>query len=213
MKSSSLIFFFVLFCTCAFAQKVQEKNGFIAVEAEQFDSQTADSVRRWYVFTEKTTPSVLPDGDESHAASASGKAYVEILPDTRRTHSDSLMRGQNFSDKAGDVAVLTYKIWFADTGKYYVWVRAYSTGSEDNGLHVGIDNQWVESGKRLQWCNGKNAWTWESKQRTQKNHCGEPERIFLQVDKEGWHTIHFSMREDGFEFDKFVLSKKYEKPE
>lgn len=46
-----------------------------------------------------------------------------------------------------------------------------------------------------------------------KNHCGEPERIFLEVKTTGWHTIHFSMREDGFEFDKFVLSKKYEKPE
>lgn len=213
MKKIVLLFHLLWLSNSAFTQSFEEKNGFVAVEAEHFSSQMADSVRRWSVFSEKETPSVLPDGDDNHAAMASGKTYLEILPDTRRTHSDSLRQGVNFTDKAGLMAVLSYKIWFNDTGKYYVWVRAYSTGSEDNGLHVGIDNQWVETGKRMQWCDGKNAWTWESKQRTAKNHCGEPERIFLQVNTVGWHTVHFSMREDGFEFDKFILSKKYEKPE
>lgn len=213
MKNTLSLIFFVSLFSNIFAQNFEEKNGSVAVEAEHFSTQTADSVRRWYVFSEKEAPSVLPDGDDNHATLASGKAYLELLPDTRRTHDDSLRQGQNFTDKAGIVGVLTYKIWFNTTGKYYVWARAYSTGSEDNGVHVGIDNQWVESGKRMQWCDGKNAWTWASKQRTAKNHCGEPEGIFLNVDSVGWHTVHFSMREDGFEFDKFILSLKYEQPE
>jgi hypothetical protein len=33
-------------------------------------------------------------------------------------------------------------------------------------------------------------------------------RIFLEVTTGGVHTISFSMREDGFEFDKFVLTAK-----
>jgi hypothetical protein len=58
----------------------------------------------------------------------------------------------------------------------------------------------------MQWCEGKNQWTWASKQRTDANHCGEPYHIFLDVDTKGEHTVQFSMREDGFEFDKFILT-------
>ena len=85
-------------------------------------------------------------------------------------------------------------------------MRAFSTGSEDNGIHVGIDGTWPESGQRMQWCEGKNDWTWASKQRTEKVHCGEPYLIFFEINKKGKHTISFSMREDGFRIDRFALS-------
>ena len=87
-------------------------------------------------------------------------------------------------------------------------VRTFSTGTEDNGIHIGIDGYWPESGQRMQWCEGKSQWTWESKQRTDSIHCGEPMKIFLEIIKPGLHTIQFSMRENGFTFDKFVLTSK-----
>ena len=113
------------------------------------------------------------------------------------------------------MAVLHYKVHFSTPGRYYVWVRAYSTGSEDNGLHVGIDGTWPESGQRLQWCDGKRSWRWESKQRTQKEHCGEPYKIYLDIENPGEHTIEFSMREDGFEFDKWLMTtnREFERPD
>ena len=111
------------------------------------------------------------------------------------------------------MACINDKEHFNNPGKYYVWVRAHSTGSEDNGVHVGIDGEWPESGLRMQWCEGKNQWTWASKQRTEEQHCGVPGQIFLEVNEAGLHTISFSMREDGFEMDKFVLSKEYIEPE
>jgi hypothetical protein len=192
----------------------EEKNGLVAVEAECFQKQSESNIRKWFVTTVDHTPAIKPDGDENHAKTASGKAYVEILPDTRRTHDDKLIRGENFSPEPGKMGILSYKIFFNTPGKYYVWVRAYSTGTEDNGIHVGLDGQWPESGQRMQWCEGKNSWRWESKQRTEKNHCGEPYKIFLNIKDKGMHTVSFSMREDGFEFDKFILTteKKY-KPE
>jgi len=61
------------------------------------------------------------------------------------------------------MAVLTYNVHFSTPGRYYVWARAYSTGSEDNGLHVGLNGDWPASGQRMQWCQGKNNWRWESK--------------------------------------------------
>ncbi|MEL7496224.1 MAG: DUF5060 domain-containing protein [Planctomycetota bacterium] len=185
----------------------EEKDGLLAVEAEHFFRQTADDVRKFYLTTSLQNSDVKPDGDPTHVGGASNGAYLEILPDTRRNHGHKLIRGENFSPQPGELAILEYKVNINDPGRYYVWVRAYSTGSEDNGLHVGIDGTWPKSGQRLQWCQGKHTWRWESKQRTEEEHCGVPHKIFLDIEKPGQHTIHFSMREDGFEFDKWLMTK------
>ncbi len=142
----------------------------------------------------------------SASASASGRTFLRVLPDTRVTHDDRLITDENFSPEPGKLAVLDYNIHFPKAGRYYVWVRAFSTGTEDNGLHVGIDDRWPESGRRMQWCEGKNEWTWGCAQRTEQNHCGEPMQIFLDVDQPGEHKVSFSMREDGFAFDQFLLT-------
>ena len=188
----------------------EERNGLVAVEAEHFFRQTQTETRAWHRTAEGATSEVTPDGDPAHLEGASGGAYLEILPDTRRTHADKLIHGENFSAKPGVAGVLHYKIHFNSPGRYYVWVRAYSTGTEDNGLHVGLNGQWPETGQRMQWCDGKNTWRWESKQRTETEHCGVPYAIYLDVPNPGTHEVTFSMREDGFEFDKFILTKQRE---
>jgi len=183
-----------------------EKDGLLAVEAESFAKQSKTEKRAFHITSADAAPEITPDGDEAHWKDASGQAYIEILPDTRRTHDDKLINGENFTNEPGEIAVLSYPIKITTPGRYYVWVCAYSTGSEDNGIHVGIDGQWPETGQRMQWCQGKNTWRWESKQRTEKNHCGEPYKIYLDIKEPGEHTIEFSMREDGFEFDKWLIT-------
>lgn len=183
--------------------RYEEMNGLLCVEAENFARQEKDDVRRWYLTTAGNVPEFDDDADGPHHESASGGAYLEILPDTRQTHSDPLVNGVSFSNTAGVLAFLHYDVYINNPGRYYIWVRAYSTGSEDNGIHVGLNGQWPSSGQRMQWCQGKNQWTWDSKQRTSDNHCGEPYQIYLDIDEPGEHTISFSMREDGFEFDKW----------
>ncbi|MGY3792869.1 carbohydrate-binding protein [Aquimarina sp. 433] len=189
-----------------------EQNGIVAVEAEKFESQTKVADRKWYVLDGSGASTPTPDPDPDHSNGASGGGYLEILPDTRVTHSDPLVNGVSFSNTPGQVAIIDYKVKFTSAGRYFVWVRAHSTGSEDNGIHVGLNGNWPSSGARMQWCAGKNQWTWESKQRTNANHCGEAQKIYLDIPSAGVHTISFSMREDGFEMDKFVLSKAYNKP-
>ncbi len=132
--------------------------------------------------------------------------YLELLPDTRVTHSDPLIPGQNFWDRPGDGPTVIYNIDFPAPGDYLVEVSAYSTGSEDNGIHVGINGSWSASGARMQWCTGKNQWTWSSAQRTSSNHCGEPGTISINVPRAGMNQVMFSAREDGFEFDQFRLT-------
>ena len=189
----------------------EESGGIVAVEAEYFFKQTKSEIRQWYRTSKNERPSVGRDEDPLHCKNTGNNAYLEILPDTRVTHGDKLTPGENFSNVAGQMSILHYKVFIHKPGRYYVWVRAFSTGSEDNGLHVGIGGTWPDSGQRLQWCEGKNTWRWESKQRTQTVHCGEPYLIFLDIEKSGLHEITFSMREDGFEFDRFILArdKKY----
>ena len=184
----------------------EEVDGLVAVQAEYFCEQELTGKRSWYINTVDGTADISPDGDGNHADSASGQAYIECLPDTRRTHADKLVHGDNFSNEPGKLGTVSYKVHFNNPGRYYVWVRASSTGSEDNGLHVGLDGTWPDTSQPLQWYEGKNSWWWQSKQRTQQNHCGEPYKIFLDINEPGLHTVLFSMREDGFEFNKWLMT-------
>ncbi|WP_298551396.1 hypothetical protein [uncultured Algibacter sp.] len=185
----------------------EEKSGLVAIEAEFFYKQTNTNVRQWYRSSKFEKPNAGRDEDTLHVYGSSNNAYLEILPDTRVTHDDALIKGENFSDVPGVLATLHYKVKFNTPGRYYVWVRAMSTGSEDNGIHVGLNGEWPESGQRMQWCDGKTRWTWASKQRTKEIHCGIPHNIYLDIKEAGVHDILFSMREDGFEFDKFILAQ------
>lgn len=168
----------------------EEKNGFVIIDATKYSKQTMTKKRKWKFVDDKTA--------------------IQILPDTRKTHEDKLIKGENFSDQPGEVAVVYYKVYINTPGRYYVWVSAFSSGSEDNGVHVGLDGEWPESGKRMQWCDGKKQWTWASKQRTGQNHCGISGGIYLDIDNAGEHELMFSMREDGFKMNKIVLSNKYD---
>lgn len=185
----------------------EEQDGFIVVEAEDFASQHLDQKRRWLVFSANTPQHHYADNDGNHAEYASGGQYIELLPDTRTNHGETLVHGENFSNKPGKVAVLSYPIHVNTPGTYYVWARAFSTGSEDNGLHIGLNGRWPESGQRLQLCEGKYQWTWSSAQRVPSNHCGVPRTITIDIPHAGAHTLMISMREDGFELDKLLLTQ------
>ena len=193
-----------------------ENDGIVSVEAEHFVAQSNDSIRKWYVTKADTLAPDFADPDGNHASSASEGAYIEILPDNRTNHDEVLIRytdeetDANFSPIPGNMGVLSYPVYFNNAGLYVFWARAFSTGPEDNGLHVGIDGTWPESSSRVQLCPGKHQWTWSSAQRRETNHCGVPKTILLSVPNPGMHTIMLSMREDGFELDKFILTKDFD---
>ncbi len=167
MLTHPLVLILAAAASLAFSQEIR-------VEAETFASQEKTSIRKWETKT---------------GLDASGGSYLQALPDTRLTHDDKLIKGENFTDEPGLMAVLSYKVKFPAPGRYYVWVSAYSSGSEDNSIHVGLNGTWPASGQRMQWCEGKNKWTWASKQRTAANHCGEPGKIWLDIPVAGEHTV------------------------
>ncbi|MBW2528996.1 MAG: hypothetical protein JRI23_32770, partial [Deltaproteobacteria bacterium] len=187
-----------------------EVDGLVAVEAEHFEANDDHGTpRAWYLTTTSVDPGITPDPDGPHADSASNSAYVEGLPDTRVTHSDPIAEGESIFNDVGTGPTLTYRVYFDNPGTYYVWVRSYSTGTEDNGIHAGIDGTWPVTGERVQFCSGKDQWTWSSNQRdsgSPPSSCGVPNTITLDVATAGEHVIAFSMREDGFEFDKWIMT-------
>jgi hypothetical protein len=163
----------------------------IRIEAESFTKQTLAEKRRWEIKSE------LPG--------ASGGKYIQVLPDTRRSHDDKLIKGENFSDEPGVMAVLEFPFEAKEAGRYFVWARTFSSNTEDNGLHFGLNGAWPESGRRWQTVK-KNGWHWDCKQRTANVHTGVPMQLWLDVEKPGQHTLLLSMREDGTAVDEIVLS-------
>jgi Domain of unknown function (DUF5060)/Gylcosyl hydrolase family 115 C-terminal domain len=163
----------------------------IRIEAESFQKERLTEKRRWEIKADRE--------------GASGGTYIQALPDTRQSHDDKLIHGENFTDKPGDMAVLEYTIEVMEVGRYFVWARTWSSNSEDNGLHFGLDGQWPESGERWQTVE-KGGWHWDCKQRTTKEHTGEPMQLWLDIDQPGSHTLMISMREDGTALDQILLT-------
>lgn len=199
------------FCHGVLANHIEDK-GFVVIEAEHFASQHLDGARRWVVFSKDTPQHKMRDADIAHYHDASNGKYIELLPDTRTNHHEKIVFGKNFTNEPGKVAVLSYPVHFSTPGEYIVWARAYSTGSEDNGIHFGLNGEWPYTGQRLQLCEGKDEWTWSSAQRVPSNHCGKPNTVSLTIPSAGVHNVMLSMREDGFELDKLILTldKEYQ---
>jgi hypothetical protein len=110
------------------------------------------------------------------------------------------------------MAIASYEVDFPMAGRYYVWVRTHSRGSEDNSVHVGLNGEWPESGARMQFCPGKHQWYWDNRQRTIDDHCGVIGGIWIDVPSAGKHKVEFSMREDGFVMDAFYLTLNAQMP-
>ena len=179
----------------------------VRIEAENFTTKSD----RWILTTPDFSPDLGPDPDPPHYASASGNANLELLPDTRVTHEDVFVSGGpdgNFWGGPGNGAPrVDYNVDIPEAGRYFVYVKPYSTNTEDNGIHVGVNSTLPENGQRIQTCS-KNSWVWTSSQRTNENHCGVTKTIWLDFPDAGVNTVTFYAREDGFELDQFLLLKE-----
>jgi len=116
---------------------VVTESGTAVIEAENYSAQHNADTRRWIVFNSQSNNAHgLADSDKLHLEGTSNNAYIELLPDSRTNHYEPLVHDVNFSATPGKLAVLTYPVYFDAPGRYFVWARAFSSGSEDNGLHT-----------------------------------------------------------------------------
>lgn len=188
------------------AAEVRTTDDYIAIVVEAEDFATKNE--RW-VLTNATTPAQENDPDANHSDGAVGGHYLELLPDIRVTHEDPFGPPDGYWPAPGEGPEASYPIVFPEPGRYHVHVRAYSTGTEDNGIHVGLDGNWPQSGRRLQHCSSRaNDWRWSSSQRDSGgSSCGIEKTVWLTVDEAGPHEFRISAREDGYEIDRVMLVK------
>ncbi|MES1172938.1 MAG: hypothetical protein ABUL62_01325 [Myxococcales bacterium] len=92
---------------------------------------------------------------------------------------------------------LNFPVKFATTGTYQVWVRGLGAGSADRTIHAGIDGTAVASADRISGFSASYAWS--------KSTLDGPVAT-ISVTSAGVHTINLWMREDGFRFDRLLLT-------
>ncbi len=185
----------------------EEKNGMAVVEAEFFYKQSKNETHGWYLNSPVHQPSVWPDFDAASYTDAGNLAYIEALPDVFYTLDDPIIPGENLGTVAGSVAVVHYKVYFSHPGRYYIWSRIRSNDGEDNTMHGGINGTWPKTATILQFPKEKKMWIWKNEIRIKVvPPAGHNFRAVIDVPTKGIHDIQFSLREDGHEFDRFILT-------
>ena len=156
---------------------VEDKDGFIAIEAEHFHNKVDKDPHKWVLVKEP--------------AGFSGDGAMEAKP-----NDDANLDAEDFPDISPR---LDYKIKFAKAGKYRVWVRGYGKTDSDNSVHVGLDGKAVATSTRLgDWPTEEWAWQNETKDNT---------NALIEIKEAGVRTLNLLMREDGFVADKILLTR------
>jgi hypothetical protein len=169
-----------------------EQDGELSIEAESFAEQSSSTYEQY----EEAHAWVLKTDIKGY----SGDGYLQVLPDEWPEGG----KGPS-SPRDASGARLIYPIHIKDPGLYKVYVRGMSMGSESNGLHVGIDG--VLAGLKTGASNMSgfrphNEWVWEYRR---KHEFEQPGALYLS---KGSHLLYVWSRDDGFCFDKIVLSKE-----
>lgn len=153
-----------------------ETNGQVAIEAEH--GTVVNREHSW-------KPAAA-------AAGFSGSAYLTALPDSGVNQDTGY---------AGTSPEVQFRVKFAAAGTYYVWLRGYAAGPAGDSANVGIDGTAPASGACLSmFPNVTPAWAWSN---MKMDNAG---RVTVNVPAPGVHTVHVWMREDGFSFDKILLT-------
>ena len=127
-----------------------------------------------------------------------GTRIWEFNTDIAGFTGDGFMRAVPDGSGSG-TPQLDFNVEFVKTGIHYVWVRGYRTSGTDDSCHVGLDGDETTS-DRIQAGGTDNKWEWSNNRRDSQG------RAFVDVTSLGVHVLHVRMREDGWRFDKIVLT-------
>ena len=92
---------------------------------------------------------------------------------------------------------LDYQVTFVKTGTHYLWLRGAAATNLEDSVHVGLDGAELGTSDRIQGFNP--TWTWSH------DTIDGPVATFT-VASTGLHTVNVWMREDGFAFDRLVVT-------
>ncbi len=156
-------------------------DGIVSVEAENFDENTPQGSYMWQFATD--------------IAGFCGTGFMRAMP----AGGGEPTGGNRNLDYVARSPRLDFEVNFIKTGTHYVWVRGYIIGGNDDSAHVGLDGE-APTSDRMQTGSTEDTWEWSN---------GRRENLGLatiDVADAGVHTINVWMREDGWRFDKIVLT-------
>ena len=151
-----------------------ESDGMVMMEAENFETNVALNGQIWSL-----------DRDLQGFA---GSGSMVVLPDVGNYY------GNNYSIYSPEIG---FEIDFTSTGVYYVWMRVYAPNLNGNSLHIGFDDEELETTMET---TVQNAWTWIG------TRISDGGKAIVNVDTPGEHVFNLWIREDGFYVDRILLT-------
>ncbi len=169
----------LLVSTYAQFQQDLGNQGIVSIEAEHFNANTPYSNQNWI---------------SNVTAGSSGNEAMEAAPNSKVSVTANY--APNNSPR------LDFDVNFVKTGTHYVWVRGYGPDLGSDSIHIGLDDRAVPSAGSMKSFSPNKSWIW----------CGDAEGTgvlapaTINIVSTGIHTINAWMREDGFIFDKIVIT-------
>ena len=152
-----------------------ERDGIVVMEAEDYNLTIPRSGDSWVLHTD--------------VAGYVGGGSLRAEPDGSPTIDTGYLTTS---------PELQYRVQFATTGTYYVWLRVRAPDTYGNSAHAGLDGVGPASADRLN-TTSFNSWVW-----TRDTIDAVP--ATLSITSTGIHTIHLWMREDGLYVDRLILT-------
>ncbi len=157
---------------------LQEQNGQVVMEAENFDDMISRGSQAW----------ILKGGLEGFV----GDGYMRADPANNVSHMTP-----GYSALSPE---LRYQVQFTTPGAYYVWVRYNAPGNGGDAVHVGLDNAEVPGAALINDSSAPpNKWIWT-------RHTMNGKDATLTVATPGLHTINVWMAKDGMRLDRLLLT-------
>ncbi|MHC4631741.1 MAG: WD40 domain-containing protein [Planctomycetota bacterium] len=158
---------------------VQESDGAVCLEVENYDTSLPQGGHRWTVISE---------------IGAAGGECLQALP------NDGVKKDAKFAeyDPIKDAPKLDYRINFTRTGNYHVWIRAKGNKS-DNSVHVGINGKGIPSSDMIEFPPSTSNYVWSKATKDKQD-------AFISISSIGFHTINVWMDEDGTKLDRILLT-------
>ena len=154
-----------------------DENGMLVIEAENHDGVTSGNFGHEWI--------------QVNESGASGGFAFNAAPDSGRNQNTGYVVNSPRLD---------YKVNFDRTGTYFVWVRGHAIaglrGTSDS-IHIGLNGEAIASSDRITGFTAGYDWT---------NSTMDGVGATIEVTELGEHTINAWMREDGFTFDKLILT-------
>src|SRR6266404_3798797 len=162
-------------------------NHLLVLEAEDYSLNTPGSGQSWTFTT--SPPFLLPSGANT---TFSGSGCM-VVPNN----------GGSYSFNPGDIPVgipeLDYRVYFTTSGTFSVWVRGAGDSDAAGGndsISLGLDGAIAYRINGVFPQSAGYAW----------GQTATPAGATFTVPTPGYHVLNAWMREDGFGFDKLVLS-------